>query len=135
MPIFRKRPVEVEAEQFLIGKPLPFANRGPYVCFDGEFYVITVHGQRTSIALGDWIILETHGDPSQFQAYPCKPDVFEASYEPSAPPEGVQHIGVDMGTGKDWTAEKLIQLCNCGKPCYRTKDGVLLDECRDCLPF
>ena len=47
--------------------------------------------------------------------------------QPSAPPEGVQHIGVDMGTGESWTAEKLIKLCNCGKPCYRTKNGVLLD--------
>lgn len=85
MPLFRKRPVVIEAEQFLVGKPLPFSGRGPYVGFDTDFYVITIHGQRTPIALGDWIILETHGIPDQFQAYPCKPDVFEASYEPAEP--------------------------------------------------
>ena len=26
-------------------------------------------------------------------------------------------------------------LCHCGKPCYRTTEGVLLDECPDCFPF
>jgi hypothetical protein len=84
MPRFRKRPVEVEAEQFL-PEYLPFRDRGPYVRFDPgiiEFFVVTVHGQRTPIAFGDWIILETHGKPEEFQAYPCKPDIFLATYEP-----------------------------------------------------
>lgn len=85
MPLFRKRPVQIEAEQFLVDQPLPFSDRGPYVCFDVEFYVVTVHGHRTPIAIGDWIILEPNGKPGQFQAYPCKPDIFEASYEPGQP--------------------------------------------------
>lgn len=81
MPVFRKRPVEVEAEQFFSTKSLPFHNRGPIVCFDGLYwYVETIHGQKTVLADGDWVILEPRG---QFQAYPCKPDIFEASYEPA----------------------------------------------------
>ena len=82
MPRFRKRPVEIEAEQFFDGKALPFSDRGPVVCFDGfHWYVETVHGQRTVLADGDWVILEPRG---VHQAYPCKPDIFEASYDPVA---------------------------------------------------
>lgn len=79
MPRFRKKPVEVEAEKFGHDKPLPFRDRGPIVCFDGEFWVETIHGQRAVLADGDWVILEPRGT---FHAYPCKPDIFEASYEP-----------------------------------------------------
>lgn len=87
MPLFRKRPVVVEAEQFLVGQPLPFNDRGPYVCFDEGFYVITVHGQRTAVANGDWIILEQNSRSYEFRAYPCKPNIFDASYKPVVPLE------------------------------------------------
>lgn len=77
--IFRRKPSCVEAEQFLEGKPLPFNERGPICCFNGNFwYVVTIHGQETLIEYGDWIILELK---NKSRAYPCKPDVFEALYE------------------------------------------------------
>lgn len=43
---------------------------------DPQFFVITIHGQGTVVAPGDWIITEPDGE----HHYPCKPDVFEARY-------------------------------------------------------
>ena len=75
---FRKKPVIVEAEQFHLGElPLPFPNEAA-CCFDGEhWYVVTTHGQWTKIVDGDWIIRE----PDNRGFYPCKPDIFAATYE------------------------------------------------------
>ena len=44
--------------------------------FTGE--VTTIHGQRTKVIIGDWIITE----PDGVHHYPCKPDIFEQTYEP-----------------------------------------------------
>jgi len=46
----------------------------------GEYgpYVETAHGQRAFLAPGDWVIAEPDG-----RGYPCKPDIFQASYEPA----------------------------------------------------
>ena len=78
MPQFRKKPVVIEAEQFFADKPLPFEDRGACM-FDGSvWYVITAHGQETPIVDGDWIIPE----PDNRGFYPCKPDIFTATYDP-----------------------------------------------------
>ncbi len=76
---FRKKPVVVEAEQFLPEtNRLPFSP-DPVVCLDDEGWcVTTIHKQRTAIAAGDWIIREPG---TRFYAYPCKPDIFAATYE------------------------------------------------------
>lgn len=78
MPKFRKKPIEIEAEQFFVDNPLPFADR--CACkFDGErWFVVTAHGQETTIVDGDWIIPEPDGRGF----YPCKPDIFENTYDP-----------------------------------------------------
>jgi len=78
MAKFRKKPVIVEAEQFWPDKRLPFHDYGPVVAFDGDFYVTTIHGEYANLAPGDWVILEPRG---KYRAYPCKPDIFEATYE------------------------------------------------------
>ena len=79
MAKFRKRPVIVEANQFLKRGECPL---GVMTREDGSHYVVTVHGQETEIAIGDWIILENPpGDGTR--AYPCKPDIFAATYEPT----------------------------------------------------
>ncbi|MBJ7481552.1 hypothetical protein [Rhodococcus sp. (in: high G+C Gram-positive bacteria)] len=62
MPKFRKKPVEVEAVQF-----------------DGSWPI--VNGLLTTLGYdpampGDWIIRGVEGD-----LYPCKPDIFEQTYE------------------------------------------------------
>lgn len=78
---YRKKPVVVEAEQFFSRTaPVPFSSDG-VICLDSEgWYVTTIHGQRTTIVDGDWIIREKG---TTDKAYPCKPDIFEASYEPA----------------------------------------------------
>ena len=77
---FRKKPIIVEAEQFFPDKPLPHRDKGAVVCFDGaEWFVITIHNREARLDPGDWVILEP-GDG--LKAYPCKPDVFKATYEP-----------------------------------------------------
>jgi len=48
---------------------------GPqYIAFD----VTTTHGERAVVRHGDWIIPDSK--PGTF--YPCKPDIFAATYEP-----------------------------------------------------
>lgn len=78
MAIYESVPTLVEAEQFSAGKlPLPFSP-APIVCFDGtRWYVVTIHGQETTIVDGDWIIREAG---TTDKAYPCKPDVFARKY-------------------------------------------------------
>ena len=76
MAKFRKKPVVVEAEQFkgFYATPWP-----PGLQVEGhyEFFVITAHGQKTYVEPDDWIIAEPDGRGH----YPCKPDIFAATYE------------------------------------------------------
>ena len=76
---FRKKPVVIEAEQFLPERlPLPFDKQGACAMRpDGTWYVVTAHGQETNIVSCDWIILEPNGRGF----YPCKPDIFASTYE------------------------------------------------------
>ena len=74
MPKFRKKPVVVEAVQWLLGV------KHPGVAFDtlmDRYYVITIHEQRAYLDPGDWIIPENK--PGRF--YPIKPDTLKATYE------------------------------------------------------
>lgn len=74
---YRKRPIVIEAEQFFDDKPLPFEGQRA-IHWDGtRWYVITAHGQETTIVNGDWIIPEPDGRGF----YPCKDDIFRATYD------------------------------------------------------
>ncbi len=75
MAKYRKKPVIVEAEQFLPDNCPDGVKPG----LEGEYgpSVVTVHGQRTFVEYGDWIITE----PDGIHHYPCKPDIFAATYE------------------------------------------------------
>lgn len=80
MPKFRKKPVVIEAEQFIVGIKWP---RGVCGCIalapHGPPHLHTMHqGQSVELADGDWVIPERDGE----HYYPCKPDVFAATYEP-----------------------------------------------------
>ena len=44
---------------------------------DGPLLIVTLEGTH-QVSLGDWIIRGVKGE-----LYPCKPDVFEATYEPA----------------------------------------------------
>lgn len=104
---FRKKPVEIQAIQFtggnwtavgvFMGYPrggLPPTGKDP----DGTPWIAltTVHGETAYARPGDWIIPE----PVARRFYPCKPDIFAATYEPvdpAGPP------AVDPGTLLDQT--------------------------------
>lgn len=98
---YRKKPVEVEAVQLrwstqhevheLVGEVMNSTNPAYEIPPDeasdtcGEdgptylaFKVTTMHGETAIVRHGDWIIRD--GIPGTF--YPCKPDIFEATYEP-----------------------------------------------------
>lgn len=91
MPRFRKRPVEVEAVQWFPGKLVPgvhgeggslgsevvvdYPERSYSFAWPG---VVTIHQQIAYLDPGDWVITELDG----IHHYPCKPDVFEKTYEP-----------------------------------------------------
>lgn len=63
----------VEAEQWFRGQSV----EGVSLDDEGVAYVVTIHGQRAWLSPGDWVIKE----PDGIHHYPCKPDIFEATYE------------------------------------------------------
>ncbi len=76
MTKYRKKPVVVEAEQWFVATPTRH-NGVQHESGAERFFVVTIHGQRAYLADGDWIIAE----PDGIHFYPCKPDIFEATYE------------------------------------------------------
>jgi len=83
---FRKRPVIIEARQFLNDgssyELLHWVNQGQHKkgrdfasWLNGCLYVPTLEGVHQANA-GDWIICGVKGE-----FYPCKPDIFEQTYE------------------------------------------------------
>lgn len=94
MARFRKKPVVIEAEQWIPGQndalieAIGMVNHG-----DRETTVKSDDGQRFKVPAGygliptlegahvvtpgDWLITGVNGEQ-----YPCKPDVFEKTYEP-----------------------------------------------------
>lgn len=91
---FRKKPVEVEAYQitrsllagalfdgqnYPTGLKCVRSSCHPPSRFISEWVgeVVTIHGQATKVIEGDWIITE----PDGVHFYPCKPDIFEKTYE------------------------------------------------------
>lgn len=93
---FRKKPVVIEAEQFLLGSqpypeevvPVWVDSRRPGIILalvaeqeevkgaNKAFGIRTLEGWYV-VTHGDWIITGVKGEH-----YPCKPDIFEATYEP-----------------------------------------------------
>lgn len=80
--IVRKKPVEVEAMRFTdIDKDIVFnfirCNHYADFDFNGNPIIViqTLEGDMTAI-IGDWIIKGVNGE-----FYPCKPDVFEKTYD------------------------------------------------------
>lgn len=83
MPKFRKKPIVVEAVQYFRHNQFiePQASF-PSLTLDpnsNRDYVMTIHGERAHLEDGDWMILEPDGR----HAYPCKSDIFAATYEPA----------------------------------------------------
>lgn len=87
MPRFRKKPVTIEAREWdgnvSIGHPIPawIRNRGGQYTYTTEtpqrLAIVTLEGDMIANA-GDWIICGVQGE-----FYPCKPDIFAATYDPA----------------------------------------------------
>lgn len=88
MPQFRKKPVVIEAVQFTHDMAMGNANLpvgvkfGARSCHPGRnelhshnHYIETLEG-KMRVEVGDWVITGIAGEN-----YPCKPDIFEATYE------------------------------------------------------
>jgi len=83
MSLYRKKPVVIEAVQNDGGSECltalahwmgdAFTDSGP----EGEIYIETLEGTHRG-DVGDWIIKGVKGE-----FYPCKPDIFEQTYEPA----------------------------------------------------
>lgn len=74
---FRKKPIIIEAIQYT-DHPAPIlAWLGSSKCqLDDDGLVIQTLEGVHEVTLGDWIIKGIKGE-----FYPCKPDIFEATYE------------------------------------------------------
>lgn len=82
MAKYRKKPVVVEAVQVTDGwfdddLPNPLHPSGmPWTLVGRSIVIETLEGNMTA-RVGDYIITGVQGEH-----YPCKPDIFEATYEP-----------------------------------------------------
>ena len=88
MPIFRKKPVEIEARQFTNEDNdalLDWINEhadertayelGRGIDYENALIIPTLEGDHRA-DIGDWIIKGVKGE-----FYPCKSDIFEATYD------------------------------------------------------
>lgn len=84
MPMFRKRPVVIEAVQFdgtlqsvaaLLAKSKQTEVGQDFI--EDDLIIPTLEGEMRA-KVGDWVILGTHGE-----LYPVCKDIFEANYEPA----------------------------------------------------
>ena len=79
MAKFRKRPIIIEAEQWFPPDTPIHYNAQPDrlgVYWDGTgWHINTLEGSH-EVTPGDWIITGIKGE-----TYPCKPDIFEATYD------------------------------------------------------
>ena len=121
MAYFRKRPVVIQAFQMIRARRLPnadwpeWANRAWNLerGISGSLFttvkdsnastlsISTLEG-RHEVSWNDWIIQGVQGE-----LYPCKPDIFEATYENVRCPDGA-HKWMGWDVGED-------DLCdNCG---------------------
>lgn len=80
---YRKRPIVIEAEQWFPGKEIegvritegePGVNYGSGI--PGAMALIHTLEGSMRVQPGDWIITGVNGE-----RYPCKPDIFEKTYE------------------------------------------------------
>ena len=72
---YRKRPVVVEAIQYVDGNLSEVMKFCKDTLFTDHLYICTLEGNMR-VSKGDYIIKGVH---SEF--YPCKPDIFEETYE------------------------------------------------------
>jgi hypothetical protein len=78
MPRFMKKPVVIDAVQWLGSNTDDMsAHFGTPIWGGRELLIQTLEGEMRA-SIGDWIIKGVKGE-----FYPCKPDIFEATYAPA----------------------------------------------------
>lgn len=82
MPYFTKKPVEIEARQYdgtsrNASELMEWISENNYYAWkdDDDLVISTLEGPHHAKP-GDWIIKGIKGE-----FYPCKPDIFDATYE------------------------------------------------------
>ena len=78
MTKFRKKPVVIEAlkwEGNNLSEIQAFCKVSNILVWD-QIIINTLGGEANLVSVGDWIIKGVAGE-----FYPCKPDIFEATYE------------------------------------------------------
>lgn len=83
MPFFTKKPVQIEARQYDGSMEsrielCDWINDNGHEAYSGNILVIGTPERQHRADPGDWIIKGIKGE-----FYPCKPDIFAATYEPS----------------------------------------------------
>jgi hypothetical protein len=89
MGYYRKKPITIEAfkwsgDVYQIEDPewiVDLIEHGKVTINFPNMFIETLEGIMKADA-GDWIIKGVKGE-----VYPCKPDIFEATYEPATNPE------------------------------------------------
>lgn len=82
MPKFRKKPVVIEAWQYDVNRSLSDLPPGVYETASGPdgtgagAWIDTLEGTM-HVSQGDFVIRGVKGE-----LYPCKPDIFAATYDP-----------------------------------------------------
>lgn len=72
---FRKKPIVIQAEQYLGGGLGAIRIPGVCLCGGCTAHIHTLEGIM-NVSDGDWVITGVKGE-----MYPCKPDIFAATYE------------------------------------------------------
>jgi len=97
---FRKKPVVIQAFQFQQPTSVDQApdwlieavKQDAFLVVDSVAHITTLEGVMTAQP-GDWIIRGVKGE-----LYPCKPDIFAATYEAAGTHAGWAAAGLDFGT-------------------------------------
>jgi len=106
---YRKKPVVIEAQQI---KDSDFDNPHPnpdliqhitYNPVTREVYIQTLEGTMTGV-VGDWIIKGVKGE-----LYPCKPDIFEATYDKVENAETIDPAQVGRSLRSNWTLPRSVR--------------------------
>lgn len=117
---YRKRPVVIDAEQWFPGNSVAGVCLGgescrqrsilyPAVLLDGRPHVHTLEGWH-EVSPGDWIITGVKGEK-----YPCKPDVFAATYEPADGDTVLKSYLPDSGVADHaWCSHPSCHICRSG---------------------
>lgn len=89
MKLYRKKPVVIKAWQYFYGNELPaeLKIRGDIIMIENLLFIETLEGLM-NVSDGDFIIIGVNNE-----VYPCKPDIFNKTYEVENVPTKCHYCG------------------------------------------